>query len=36
LAVALERIGLRHARQMVEQARTELGLTSGTGEAEAA
>ncbi|MET9905102.1 tetratricopeptide repeat protein [Streptomyces sp. NPDC006446] len=36
LAVTLEGIGLRHARQMVEQARTELGLTPGTDEAEAA
>jgi hypothetical protein len=36
LAVTLEGIGLRHAHRMVERARTELGLTTGTDETEAA
>ena len=36
LAVALDAIGLRHARRMVERARTELGLTAAPADTEAA
>ncbi|MET8286898.1 MULTISPECIES: tetratricopeptide repeat protein [Streptomyces] len=35
LARVLERIGLRHAREMVERARTELGCTPGPAAGEA-